>query len=316
MNVELSKTLCLERDAHRCRHCGTTDNIVVVQLYEKKDCWLLSNLITLCESCKAAKEKCESNSNDLVGVILAGGKGTRVYPLTKYQNKHTLSVGLTPMLFYPLKTLRSLGVKKCIVVIDRENTGSIISMLGGGKEFGMDISYKVQEGAGGISDALYLTKDLIKPNQKIVCVLGDNIFDNEQLDRNNLESPCVYIKRVTNPQDYGVAEIEDGCIKRIVEKPKQYLSDLAVVGLYVYDYDVFSVIENVEPSARGELEISSVNDHYASLGVLKYKMVNGFWGDAGSSIQKYAECSMYGAKESKVSMEEIENFKNLIFDVK
>lgn len=313
---ELSIKLCLERDAFRCRHCGASD-VEVFQLYNKPNAWLLSNLITLCHSCAAEKTKCEQSDNNAVGVILAGGKGTRVYPLTRYQNKHTLPVGLTPMLFYPLKTLRSFGIRKVLVVLDRENTGSIISMLGSGKEFGMDISYKVQEGAGGISDALYLAKDFVQPHQKIVCVLGDNIFDNTQLEKDIYSNnPCVYVKRVSNPQDYGVAEIQDGKIKRIIEKPKEFISDNAVVGLYVYNYDVFSVIENIKPSARGELEISTVNDHYAAQGTLEYKTVNGFWGDAGSSIQKYAECSMYGAKESKVSADEIENFKNMIFDVK
>jgi glucose-1-phosphate thymidylyltransferase len=316
---ELSIQLCLERDCRRCRHCGTSDGLEVLQLSAKYDSWLLSNLIVLCSSCRAEKDKCEQPpDNNLVGVLLAGGKGTRIAPLTKYFNKHAVPVGIVPMVFYPLRTLRSFGVKRVMVVIDRENIGSIVNMLGSGREFGLEITYKVQEGAGGISEALYLAKDFAKPGDRIVCILGDNIFDNDSLDKSTIQDSkaCVYVKRVPNPQDYGVAEVQDDKIVRIVEKPKVYISDMAVLGLYVYNYDVFSVIETIKPSDRGELEISCVNDHYASTGQLKYGVVTGFWGDAGSSLKKYTECFLYGAKVAKVSADEITTFHNLIFDEK
>jgi glucose-1-phosphate thymidylyltransferase len=231
------------------------------------------------------------------------------------------------MIFYPLKTLRALGVHRVLVVMDRNGADDIVKMLGSGKEFGMDISYKIQEGAGGISEALYLAKDFAKPGDEIVCILGDNIFDNAELETDidlqydeNGEpkyKSCVFLKQVSDPEHYGVAVVEDdGSVSKIVEKPKEFISNMAVVGLYVYTYDVFNIIESVEPSERGELEISSVNDHYASTGELDSRMVNGYWGDAGGSIQRYAECSMHGAKVANVSAEEIDNFRAIVFDDK
>jgi glucose-1-phosphate thymidylyltransferase len=316
---DLSLQLCLERDCRRCRHCGVSEGLEVIQLSTKYDSWLLSNLITLCSDCKADKEASEAEpDNNLVGVLLAGGKGTRIAPLTKYFNKHAVPVGIVPMVFYPLRTLRALGVKRVMVVIDRENVGSIVSMLGSGKEFGLDLTYRVQEGAGGISEALYLAKDYAKPGDRIVCILGDNIFDPNGLDDSGVwsDKPCVWVKQVPNPQDYGVAEVDGDRIVRIIEKPKVYVSNWAVLGLYAYNYDVFSVIDSIKPSDRGELEISCVNDYYASSGQLEFEEVNGFWGDAGSSLKKYTECFLYGAKVAKVSAEEITTFHNLIFDEK
>ena len=316
--------LCLERDAKRCRHCGSAKDLDVYQLVKRDGrlAWQLSNLVTLCPKCAATahdNRKFNSKSNR-VGVMLCGGRGTRMYPLTKYQNKHTLPIGLVPMIFYPLKTLRSLGVYRCLIVIDREGADHTIAMLGSGKEFGMDISYKVQEGAGGISEALNLARDFVNPTDEIVCILGDNIFDNTQfspdMKLSKGKEACVFVKEVPNPEDYGVAVIEGGAVTQIVEKPKEYVSNLGVVGLYIYTAGVFDVINTIVPSDRGELEISSVNDHYASRGTLQYQLVNGYWGDAGGSIQRYAECSMHGAKEANVSAEEIDNFRSVVFDDK
>lgn len=320
--IENAKRLCMERDANRCRHTGVTENLVVKQLVPREGPlgWHLSNLITLSQEEAAEADYVRTHGKDnRVGVVLAGGKGTRLYPLTKFQNKHTLPIGLVPMLFYPIRTLRAFGCKRVLIVLDREGASSIIEMLGSGKEFGMDFSFKIQEGAGGISEALYLAKDFAKPGDEIVCVLGDNIFDIPAIDKDvnlNGDKACIFVKKVSNPSAYGVATIENGKVSKIVEKPKKFVSDLAVVGLYLYTYDVFNTIKNVKPSDRGELEISSVNDHYASLGKLQYKMVNGYWGDAGGSIQRYAECSMHGAKEAKVSAEEIDHFRALVFDDK
>lgn len=315
--------LCLERDARRCRHCGTTDELDVHQLVKREGrlAWQLSNLVTLCSGCWKASEASRANANsNRVGVMLCGGRGTRMYPLTMFQNKHTLPIGLTPMIFYPLKTLRALGAHRVLIVVDREGADHTIAMLGSGKEFGMDIAYKVQEGAGGISEALNLAKDFVWPTDELVCILGDNIFDNKELDTGvALEKgkrACVFVKEVPNPEDYGVAVIEGGAVTKIVEKPKEYISNLGVVGLYIYTAGVFDVISQIKPSDRGELEISSVNDHYATQGQLQYKVVNGYWGDAGGSIQRYAECSMHGAKEANVSAEEIDNFRALVFDDK
>jgi glucose-1-phosphate thymidylyltransferase len=321
--IKDAKQICLERDANRCRHCGTTEDLSVSQLVSRDGrlAWQLSNLITLCKECDTLSLLNMANKRkNRVGVILCGGKGTRLYPLTKFQNKHTLPIGLTPMLFYPLKTLRKFGVYRVLVVIDRDGADEIIGMLGSGKEFGMDISYKIQEGAGGISEALYLAKDFVKPDEEIVCILGDNIFDNDSLDPNFTLEPenlaCVFVKEVSNPQDYGVAVIEDGFVTKIVEKPKEFISNLGVVGLYVFTDDVFEVIEGTKPSDRGELEISSVNNFFASAEVLQYQEVKGYWGDAGGSIQRYAECNMHGAKEANVSAEEIDSFRSIVFDDK
>lgn len=330
--IKDAKRICMERDAVRCRHCGTTDDLDVMQLVAREGrlAWQLSNLITLCVDCRQKTEDNRNSDDGRVGVILAGGKGTRVFPLTKFQNKHTLPIGLTPMLFYPLKTLREFGVRRVLVVIDREGADDIISMLGSGKEFGMDISYKVQEGAGGISEALYLAKDFVnKDTEEVVVILGDNIFEHDGLDTSKIYEAAprmggvgkydarVYLKQVSNPEDYGIAVMDDyGNITKIVEKPKEFVGDLAVVGLYIYDPCVFGEIESVKPSDRGELEISSVNDMFASRGGLDYKVVPGYWGDAGGSIGRYAECSMHGAKKAKVSAEEIDKFRSIVFDDK
>jgi glucose-1-phosphate thymidylyltransferase len=231
---------------------------------------------------------------------------------------------------YPLKTLRAFGVHRVLVVVDRDGTDQIVDILGSGKEFGMDISYKVQEGAGGISEALYLAKDFMNEEEDdLVCILGDNIFDNDSLDVDVDHLSChyrtygdagarVYLKKVSNPSDYGVAVLETGTNKvtKIVEKPKEFISDMAVLGLYVYTRNVFNVIEDIKPSDRGELEISSVNDWYASRGELESRIVNGYWGDSGGSIQRYAECSMHGAKLANVSSQEIDNFRSVVFDDK
>jgi len=218
------------------------------------------------------------------------------------------------------------------MVIDRDGAEQTINMLGSGKEFGMDISYKVQEGAGGISEALYLAKDFVnEETDEIVVILGDNIFDNEDIDTSDMGGTIpnglgagawknfarIYVKKVHNPEDYGVAVTDaDGKVSSIVEKPKNFVSDLAVLGLYIYRPDVFDVIEGVDPSERGELEISSVNDYYAKRGELEGKTVTGYWGDAGGSIKRYAECSMHGAKKANVSAEEIDNFRSIVFDDK
>jgi len=326
--LEHATMLCLDRDARRCRHCGSPDDLNAYQLVEREGAleFHLSNLVTRCAQCQSEYLNIKKNGHDnRVGVVLCGGRGTRLYPLTMYQNKHTLPIGLTPMVFYPIKTLRRFNVKRVLIVTDREGAGEIMKMLGSGKEFGMDFTYKIQEGAGGISEALYLAKDFANPGDEIVCILGDNIFDLDTLDTDvsfnygvigDDNDACVWLKQVDNPQEYGVARIEDGRVVEIIEKPSEPVSDLAVIGLYMYSYDVFRVIESVSPSDRGELEISSVNDDYAKRGVLTYRTVSGYWGDAGGSIQRYAECNMHGAKQANISAEEIDEFRSIVFDDK
>ena len=316
--IENAKALCVERDAGRCRHCGTDEGLQVDQLVPREGrlAWHLSNLITRCGQCATKAEDVRTGGRDnRVGVVLCGGRGTRLYPLTMYQNKHTLPIGLVPMVFYPIKTLQAFGIKRVLIVTDREGTNETMRMLGSGKEFGMDFTYKIQEGAGGISEALYLAKDFAKEGDEI-----DNIFDLETLDTSvaldDKTKACVWVKQVKNPQAYGVAKIENDKVVEIIEKPKEPVSDMAVIGLYMYSYDVFDIIRTITPSDRGELEISSVNDHYAKNEQLTYRTITGYWGDAGGSIQRYAECNMHGAKEANVSAEEIDHFRALVFDDK
>jgi glucose-1-phosphate thymidylyltransferase len=286
----------------------------------------LSNLIALCDDCNQARNfKVYKNR---VGVILAGGRGTRLYPLTYTASKHSLPIGLNPMIFYTIKTLRSFGIYKIMIVLDRNDNGDIMSAVGSGAMFGVDISYKIQEGAGGISEALYLAKGFSNNSMdEIVVILGDNIFDNQELNTDidlNITNPmgdrntkaCVYVKKVSNPEDYGIAVMDEGRIVKIVEKPKDFIGNMAVLGLYVYTNDVFNIIEGVKPSKRGELEISSINDYYAQQGLLEYKEVNSYWADCGGSIQRYAEACLHGAKQAKVSKDEINEFVSVVFDDK
>lgn len=319
--IKDAKRLAKERDAYRCRHCGSGKNLKVRQLTKREGAlaWQLNNLVTLCADCaKLAEKNCKNKKNNLVGVMLAGGKGSRLAPLTKYNNKHALSIGPVPMCFYVLKTLRHFGVYRVIVVLDREGM-EIANMLGSGKEWGLDITYKIQEGAGGISEALYLAKDLVGPKDRLVCILGDNIFDLNGLDTNvdlGCNKACVYLKQVSNPQDYGIAVMENGKIKEIIEKPIEFVSDLAVVGLYIYTKEVFDIIEQTKPSDRGELEISSINDYYAKKGQLASRIVERYWGDAGSDLGRYITASMYGAKQASISSDDINAYRSLVFDDK
>jgi glucose-1-phosphate thymidylyltransferase len=327
-----NERLCLERDGNRCRTCGSVNNLSAVKLIDRDGSvsFQLSNLITLCDVCKAERDNISKNQHQgRVGVLLCGGKGTRLYPLTITTNKHLLPIGICNMVFYPIKTLRKFGVKRVLIVVD-QFASSIMNTLGSGKAFGMDFSYKVQDGAFGIADALYLAKDFInEETEEIITILGDNIFDNNELDTNisecfcsdKLGNPkheaCVYLKKVPNPEDYGIAVInDDGKIERIVEKPKEFIGDTAVLGLYVYRPSVFSIIEDITPSERGELEISSVNHKMAEQGLLDYRLVKGYWADCGGSIQRYAEASMFGAKQANVSAEEIDGFRSTVFDDK
>ena len=316
--IESAKQLCLERDAFKCITCGSSDNINAVKLTNRygEISWHLSNLITLCDDCYAKKIVLEGNEDKgLLGVLLCGGKGSRLYPITKYCSKHLLPIGLVAMSVYPIRTLQKMGIKRVVIVIDQASY-NITDVLGSGKAFGMEFSYKVQDGAFGIADALSLAKNNARPNDKIVCILGDNIFDNESLKLPENNNACVWLKEVDNPQAYGIATIENNKVVKIVEKPDNPETNLAVVGLYMYPYEVFDVISEIEPSERGELEISTVNQIFAEKDKLDYQIVKGYWGDAGGSLQRYAECSMYGAKHSKISAQEIDNFRSIVFDDK
>ena len=199
------------------------------------------------------------------GIILAGGTGSRLFPLTKVTNKHLLPVGREPMIFHPVRKLVEAGIREILIVTGLEHMGDVVNLLGSGKDFGCLFTYKVQDEAGGIAQALGLAENFA--GKELLCViLGDNIFQDPigpylSAFREQARGARLLLKKVDDPQRYGVAEVEGSRVVRIVEKPKRPKSDLAVVGIYFYDPQVFDVIRTLKPSARGELEITDVNNH-------------------------------------------------------
>ena len=220
------------------------------------------------------------------GIILAGGTGSRLFPLTKVTNKHLLPVGREPMIFHPVKKLIEAGIHEILIVTGVDHMGDVVNLLGSGKDFGCRFTYKVQDEAGGIAQALGLAENFVGRSPCCV-ILGDNIFEDaitpwvkafEQQGR----GARLLLKKVHDPQRYGVAELEGGKVTRIVEKPAAPKSDLAVIGVYFYDGDVFDVIKTLKPSKRGELEITDVNNHYLKAGALHADQISGWWTDAGT----------------------------------
>ena len=227
------------------------------------------------------------------GVILAGGKGTRLYPCTLVINKHLLPIYNKPMIYYPLETLKKAGCNEILIITGGENPGEFMRLIKNGKELGFDnVYYTYQENANGIADALYLAKNFIGKD-KFCVILGDNlIFDDITNDvKNFLEQPSgsshIFIKRIENPTSFGVAEIEDNKVINIVEKPSQPKTDLAVVGLYMYDEKVFDIIDKIQPSARGEYEITTVNQIYANNKMLNFSILDMPWVDTGTIDSLY-----------------------------
>jgi len=226
------------------------------------------------------------NDEELRGVVLAGGTGSRLFPLTKVTNKHLLPVGREPMIFHPVRKLTTAGIEEILVVTGVEHMGDVVTLLGSGKDFGCRFTYKVQDEAGGIAQALGLAENFA--GQELLCViLGDNIFADDirayvKAFREQGRGARLLLKQVHDPQRYGVAEIEGSRVVRIVEKPKKPKSDLAVVGIYFYDSQVFDIIRTLKPSARGELEITDVNNYYLRVGTLQCDRLAGWWTDAGT----------------------------------
>jgi glucose-1-phosphate thymidylyltransferase len=220
------------------------------------------------------------------GIILAGGTGSRLYPLTKVTNKHLLPVGREPMIFHPVHKLIEAGVEEILIVTGVDHMGDVVNLLGSGKDFGCRFTYKVQDEAGGIAQALGLAENFAGNDLSCV-ILGDNIFEDSigpslRAFRDQGRGARLLLKQVHDPQRYGVAEVEGSRVVRIVEKPKQPKSDLAVVGIYFYDAEVFGVIRTLRPSSRGELEITDVNNHYLRKGELQFDRLQGWWTDAGT----------------------------------
>lgn len=221
------------------------------------------------------------------GVVLAGGLGTRLYPLTKITNKHLLPVYNRPMITYPIECLVNAGIRDILVVTGGNNPGDFLRLLGNGKEFGVDhINYAYQEGEGGIAEALALAK-AHAAGGRICVVLGDNIVEKNIISavedyRRQSTGARILLKEVRDPRRFGCPVLEGDRIAEIIEKPKDPPSPYAVTGIYMYDQQVFEFIETLEPSARGELEITDVNNLYIRQGTMTWSVLDGWWTDAGT----------------------------------
>jgi len=222
------------------------------------------------------------------GVVLAGGLGSRLYPLTKVTNKHLLPVYTEPMIYYPIKTLVNAGINEILIVTGGNNAGDFLRLLGNGSDFGLKhLNYTYQEGEGGIAAALSLA-EYFSDNEKIVVVLGDNIIEKnirsavESFEKQK-EGAKIMLKEVTDPQRFGVPVFNgERQIIRIDEKPAHPESPYAVIGIYMYDHRVFDFIKNLKPSERGELEITDVNNFYIREGNITWDILDGWWTDAGT----------------------------------
>lgn len=221
------------------------------------------------------------------GVILAGGLGSRLMPLTRVTNKHLLPVYNKPMIFYPIECLINAGIEEIMIVTGGNDAGDFLRLLGNGNSFGLqDLHYTYQEGEGGIAAALRLAEHFAEGGP-IAVVLGDNIIEGNirgavEEYRKSGDGAKIILKSVPDPQRFGVAEVKNGRILRIIEKPKDPASDLAVIGVYLYDREVFDIIRTLKPSGRGELEITDVNNAYLQRGKLSFDVLEGWWTDAGT----------------------------------
>lgn len=248
------------------------------------------------------------------GVILAGGLGKRLYPLTKITNKHLLPVYDRPMIFFPLITLVKAGIKDIMIITGGNNAGDFIRLLGNGKQFGLThIHYAYQEKELGIANAIELSEDFIGDDLFTV-ILGDNIIEDDITDYVNKfekigEGAMIFLKEVSNPQEYGIAYLKNNRIVKIVEKPKSPESHLAVIGLYMYDNKIFQEIKKLTPSKRGEYEITDINNFYLNIGKLNYVKIDGWWGDAGESIDRFLEVNNYVANKIKKEKDHWWNIK-------
>ena len=220
------------------------------------------------------------------GIILAGGTGSRLYPLTKVTNKHLLPVGDKPMIYHPVHKLIEAGIDEIMIITGVEHIGHVVGLLGSGKEFDCRFSYKVQDEAGGIAQALSLAENFVHGDDMAV-ILGDNVFEDPIIDfvkdfAVQGGGAKIILKEVPDPNRFGVAELEKDRIIRIEEKPAKPKTNWAVTGVYFYDGDVFNIIRTLKPSGRGEYEITDVNNHYINEGKMTYGLFKGWWTDAGT----------------------------------
>lgn len=244
----------------------------------------------------------KNNTKKVRGVILAGGLGTRLAPLTRITNKHLLPVYDKPMILYSIATLQRSGIEEVMIVCGREHAGHFMNFLGSGKEYGVKIAYAIQDkNNGGISDALSYARDFAD-NGTVAVILGDNIFEDDfsKAIKDFTGGATVFFKKVKDPQRFGVP-VFDKTGKKLVtieEKPKKPRSNYAQVGFYLYDAQIFSYIDSLAPSARGELEITDANNMYLKDKALNFSFVSGYWLDAGT-FDSLLEASVVLAKKSK-----------------
>ncbi|ANE48780.1 spore coat protein [Paenibacillus swuensis] len=222
------------------------------------------------------------------GIILAGGTGTRLRPLTNMINKHLLPVGRYPMIYYAVDKLKEAGITEIMLITGKFSAGLYVDFLGSGEAYGVNLTYRIQEKAGGIAEALSLAQGFIDEHEKFVVILGDNLFEDslgsyvEQFKAQE-SGAMVLLKKVHDPKRYGVPVFNaEGHITAIEEKPSEPKSDYSVTGIYMYDSRVFAIIGDIEPSARGELEITDVNNVYTREGKLAWNILQGWWTDAGT----------------------------------
>ena len=242
--------------------------------------------------------------DNIKGVVLAGGLGSRLYPLTSITNKHLLPVWDKPMVYYPIKTLVDAGIRDVMIVTGGNNAGDFLRLLGNGKELGLKhIEYAYQKGEGGIADALRLTEDFIDGNKSVI-VLGDNIIEKsikKFVDRFRQQDSGgrILIKKVPDPERFGVVEFnkKKNRIIKIAEKPKKPKTHYAVTGIYMYDGRVFDIVKSLKPSARGELEITDVNNAYIKHGQMEYDVLSGFWTDSGTFESLLRASNLVARKE-------------------
>ena len=248
---------------------------------------------------------------NMKGIILAGGSGTRLYPITKVINKHIVPIGDKPMIMHPLEKLTEANIKEICIVSGPESLGDIIKFLGSGKDFNANLTYKVQDTANGIAGALAVTEDFVK-SEPIVVILGDNIFQESireyVLDYSkNPRGARIFVKEVNDPERFGIAEIHKNEVINIIEKPKNPKSNLCVTGIYFYDKNVFDIIKTIKPSHREELEISGVNLEYLKRGELSHYVLKEWWLDAGTfESLKEANRLVLESKTSRAKVEEMQ----------
>lgn len=244
------------------------------------------------------------------GILLAGGTGSRLRPLTYVTNKHLLPVYDRPMVYWSIEMFRNAGITDILLISGPDHAGHFLNLLGSGKKHGVKITYEVQDEAGGIAQAMGLAESFAA-GEPVAVLLGDNILENDVKESveefaKNPEGAKVFLTEVEHPEWYGVADIQDGQMVGITEKPKpgEAPSNLAVIGLYLYDSKVFDIVKTLKPSDRGELEVTDVNNAYLKEGKLQHDVLEGWWADCGESFEMYLKAqnlaaSKVGAQDNK-----------------